>query len=124
MNLAHTVLTDHTLTGDQQPVGHDGTKCLNISQIFSLMDIQYHRARLRPGQTETEETASRPPVKVSDLQLGQGGQTGAGRTSLKYKLLGLKMSQNIFSFIKNVTTKHIHKIFPSKYRLVFSDTRH
>ena len=75
-------------------------------------------------ETETEETASRPPVKVSDLQLGQGGQTGAGRTSLKYKLLGLKMSQNIFSFIKNVTTKHIHKIFPSKYRLVFSDTRH
>ena len=47
------------------------------------------------GQTETEtetDPASWPPVKVSDLQLGQGGQTGAGRTSIKYKLLGLKMS--------------------------------
>ena len=40
------------------------------------------------GQTETEtetDPASWPPVKVSDLQLGQGGQTGAGRTSIKYR---------------------------------------
>ena len=60
------------------------------------------------GQTETDPPA-RPPVKVSDLQLGQGGQTGAGRTSGKYKLLGLNMSRMclISCLIKtHVTTKH------------------
>ena len=95
-----------------------------MSQHFP--DIFSDGYSISSGQTETEtetDPASRPPVKVSDLQLGQGGQTGAGRVSIKYRTtrpqdVTTRVSANIFDFYFH-QNQQILKIFPCKYCLFF-----
>ena len=73
----HNLNWSHPITGDHQQVGHDGNKCPNISQIFSLMEIQYPPAR--HGDRGDRDRSCLPASSESEWPA-----TGSGRPELDW----------------------------------------